>query len=116
MSNSQTPGEITVEELATAIAAADRPVQLIDVREPAEAAIALIDGFVLLPLSEFAEWSETIPTRFDADVETLVICHHGYRSAQMCYWLRSQGFTNVKNIVGGIEAYSVRVDTSIPRY
>ncbi|MEC4894307.1 MAG: rhodanese-like domain-containing protein [Oscillatoria sp. PMC 1051.18] len=116
MSISHNSREITVEELATLRSQNDRPVQLIDVREPAEAAIALIDGFVLLPLSEFPQWSEQIPVRFDPNVETLVICHHGYRSAQMCHWLRSQGFTNVKNILGGIDAYSLRVDPSIPRY
>jgi rhodanese-related sulfurtransferase len=44
------------------------------------------------------------------------MCHHGMRSAQMCQWLTQQGFTNVKNIVGGIDAYSVGVDSSIPRY
>ncbi|MFM5983552.1 MAG: rhodanese-related sulfurtransferase, partial [Sphaerospermopsis kisseleviana] len=38
------------------------------------------------------------------------------RSAQMCQWLVSQGFTNVKNIIGGIDAYSILVDPVIPRY
>jgi rhodanese-related sulfurtransferase len=38
------------------------------------------------------------------------------RSAQMCQWLVAQGFTQVKNITGGIDAYSVAVDRSVPRY
>jgi rhodanese-related sulfurtransferase len=90
--------------------------QLIDVREPQEIALAYIQGFVNLPLSEFALWSEQITSRFQPQVETLVLCHHGVRSAQMCQWLVAQGFTNVKNISGGIAAYSMIVDPSIPQY
>jgi len=45
-----------------------------------------------------------------------VLCHHGIRSGQMCQWLRSQGFTAVRNITGGIDAYSQQVDASVPRY
>jgi len=90
--------------------------QLIDVREEQEVAIAHLEGFENLPLSEFAEWSDQIPTRFDPEAETLVLCHHGVRSAQMCQWLVSQGFTNVKNITGGIDAYLLIVDRSIPQY
>ncbi|HEY9736519.1 MAG TPA: rhodanese-like domain-containing protein, partial [Trichocoleus sp.] len=90
--------------------------QLIDVREPSELALAALDGFENLPLSEFADWSESIHSRFDSDKETIVMCHHGMRSAQMCYWLAQQGFTNLKNLAGGIDAYSVVVDRSVPRY
>jgi rhodanese-related sulfurtransferase len=107
---------ISVEGLRDRMAESSQALQLIDVREPQEIAIAYVEGFEVLPLSEFAEWSGQIATRFNPDVETLVLCHHGVRSAQMCYWLRTQGFTNVKNIVGGIDAYAVRVDPSIPQY
>ena len=108
--------EISVEQLAQRMAESTEELQLIDVREEQEVAIAKIEGFEILPLSEFAEWSDQITTRFDPSTETLVICHHGGRSAQMCQWLLIQGFTNVKNVVGGIDAYSLRVDYSIPQY
>ncbi|NEQ66707.1 MAG: rhodanese-related sulfurtransferase [Symploca sp. SIO2D2] len=108
--------EISVEQLAQRMAESPEELQLIDVREEQEVAIAKIEGFEILPLSEFAEWSDQITTRFDPNTETLVICHHGGRSAQMCQWLLIQGFTNVKNVVGGIDAYSLRVDQSIPQY
>jgi rhodanese-related sulfurtransferase len=107
---------ISVGELAQRLADNEPNIQLVDVREPQEVAIAHIEGFVNLPLSEFSTWAEQVPTRFDPHAETLVICHHGVRSAQMCQWLMSQGFTNVKNIVGGIDAYSSVVDPSIPKY
>lgn len=108
--------QISVEELALRLAEPDEMLQLIDVREPEEVAIAYIEGFEVLPLSQFTEWSVEIATRFNPAGETLVICHHGMRSAQMCQWLRNNGFTNVKNIVGGIEAYACSVDLSLPRY
>jgi rhodanese-related sulfurtransferase len=108
--------EISVEELALRLAENDENVQLIDVRERGEVEIAYIDGFTVLPLSEYQLWEKEITTQFDPDKETLVMCHHGMRSANMCQWLRSQGFTNVKNIIGGIDAYSIFVDSNIPRY
>lgn len=113
---SQSLPQISVEQLAQRLQDSTKELQLIDVREPQEVEIAHIAGFDNLPLSEFAEWSEQISTRFDPDRETLVLCHHGVRSAQMCEWLMRQGFTQVKNIAGGIDAYSALVDTRIPRY
>jgi rhodanese-related sulfurtransferase len=112
----QSFNEINVEQLAQYLANADSDLQLIDVREPQEVAIAKIDGFVNLPLSEYEQWSGNISSRFDANAETFVLCHHGIRSAQMCQWLVVQGFTNVKNITGGIAAYSTMIDPSIPQY
>lgn len=119
--------QISVEELAPYLAAvqnrpddaalaADRIPQLIDVREPEELSIVSLDGFVNLPLSQFAEWSEQIALRLNRDAETIVMCHHGIRSAQMCYWLQQQGFANVKNLAGGIAAYASVVDPSLPQY
>ena len=108
--------QITVEELGKRLSEDKSSIQLVDVREPQEVKTASIEGFVNLPLSQFAEWANDIQTRLDADTETLVLCHHGVRSAQMCQWLTSQGFTNVKNITGGIDAYSMLVDHSVPQY
>ncbi|HHP7232809.1 MAG TPA: rhodanese-like domain-containing protein [Xenococcaceae cyanobacterium] len=107
--------EISVAELAQ-ILKEEQPRQFIDVREPEELAIAEVEGFELLPLSQYQQWAETIGVRFDSEVETIVMCHHGVRSAQMCQWLINQGFTKVKNVAGGIDAYSTMIDPSIPRY
>jgi rhodanese-related sulfurtransferase len=107
--------QITVEELAHRLERSTA-LQLIDVREPWEVETVSLPGFINLPLSEFAEWSEDIQVRLDPQQETLVLCHHGMRSAQMCQWLVSRGFTQVKNITGGIEAYAVLVDRTLPRY
>ena len=109
---------ISVKELALRLAENDgnHSLQLIDVRELQEAEFAFIQGFKLFPLSSFEQWSKNIISKYNSKVETLVLCHHGMRSAHMCQWLLNQGFTNVKNIEGGIDAYSQLVDSSIPRY
>jgi rhodanese-related sulfurtransferase len=108
--------QISVKELAQRLSQDRDAVQFVDVREPQELAIAQLEGFQNFPLSQYAEWCETIAVQLDPQRETLVLCHHGIRSAQMCQWLIQQGFTQVKNIVGGIDAYSALVDPSVPRY
>ena len=108
--------QLDVETFAQQLAETPNDLQLIDVREPGELAIAQLEGFENLPLSEFAEWSAQIQTRFDPAAETIVMCHHGMRSAQMCQWLVSQGFANVKNLIGGIDAYACVIDPTVPRY
>ncbi len=108
--------EITVAQLATLLQEEGGDRQFVDVREPQELELAQLKGFVNLPLSQHGDWSTDIHSRLDANKETLVLCHHGMRSAQMCQWLLTQGFTNVKNVTGGIDAYSCIVDAAIPRY
>jgi rhodanese-related sulfurtransferase len=108
--------EITVTELAAKLIDTDHQYQFVDVREPQELAVVTLPKFINLPLSEHADWSPDIYTRLDKDTETLVLCHHGMRSAQMCQWLVSQGFTQVSNIIGGIDAYSRHVDPTLPKY
>ena len=87
---------------------------LLDVREQPEWDMARIEGARLAPLSEFearlAELEEWRGRRI------VVHCHHGGRSARACQILSEQGFSNVANLAGGIEAWSLTVDSSVPRY
>jgi len=107
---------ITVQELAQRLQTGDvAGVQLIDVREAHEVELAALPGFQRLSLSESGQWAPRILEILDPEAETLVLCHHGMRSAQMCSFLVSQGFTNVKNIQGGIASYST-IDKTVPRY
>ncbi len=69
--------EISVHELALRLADHDPNLQLIDVREPEEVAMASVANFTILPLSQYREWSPTIASQFNPQAETLVICHHG---------------------------------------
>jgi rhodanese-related sulfurtransferase len=114
---SQPIPEISVEELGQRLTeGATENLQLVDVREPEELRMASLDGFLNLPLSQSQQWSEEIQQYLEPETETFVLCHHGMRSAQMCQWLIAQGFKNVKNIVGGIDAYSALIDPNVPRY
>jgi rhodanese-related sulfurtransferase len=107
---------LSVEAFAQRLVTEESNLQLIDVREPEELALAHLNGFVNLPLSQFAVWAAAIHSQFEADKETVVMCHHGMRSAQMCGWLAQQGFTRLYNLTGGIDAYAVVVDQTVPRY
>lgn len=107
--------EIDVNQLAMRLAESER-IQLIDVRERNEVAIACIEGFDVYPLSEFERWSAEILAILEPEAETIVMCHHGMRSAQLCQWLASHGFSKVQNVTGGIDAYSRLVDPTIERY
>jgi len=87
---------------------------LLDVREPAEWETARIEGAQLLPLGELeGRLAELEQWR---DRRVVVHCHHGPRSAHACKVLSSQGFSQVANLAGGIEAWSLTVDPGVPRY
>ncbi|MDJ0590964.1 MAG: rhodanese-like domain-containing protein [Pleurocapsa sp. MO_226.B13] len=116
MSYSNSISEIDVNQLAMRLAEAESEVQLIDVRERSEVAIAKIPEFKVYPLSEFEQWSEKILVELQPETETIVMCHHGMRSAQLCHWLAMRGFSNVQNVMGGIDAYACLVDSTIMRY
>jgi len=84
----------------------------IDVREPIEYEIARIESAKLLPLSRFQQWIATL----EPEEETVVMCHHGVRSAQVCAYLAQNGFEKVFNLDGGIDSWSAEVDRNVPRY
>jgi rhodanese-related sulfurtransferase len=49
-------------------------------------------------------------------VPLVVLCHHGSRSLRVTYWLRAQGLTRAVNLRGGIDAWSSRIDPTVPLY
>lgn len=110
------PGVAEISALDFANRLLEGELQLVDVREPEEVATSHLPNFIHLPLSQYSDWAEQIFTHLDPSLETIVMCHHGMRSAQMCQWLQSQGFERTKNLSGGIDAYARLVDNSIPRY
>lgn len=93
---------------------------LIDVREPHELQIASLgDGVINVPLSQIAQQRlDAFPEEVlkDKDAEIILFCHHGGRSAQAAAFLDQEGFTDIYNMDGGIDIYSIDVDSSIPRY
>ena len=104
--------EISATDLKRRIDAGD-DIQLIDVRQPEEWAFAKIDGAKLIPLGEvIARMSE-----IDENRETVIHCKAGVRSARAVEALQRAGFKgNLKNLRGGITAWSNEVDPSVPKY
>ena len=85
---------------------------LLDVREAWEFERCHIEGAELLPMSG-------IPSRYgelDPEREVVVICHHGVRSFHVARFLEHNGFTNVINLTGGVDAWAKEVDHAMPLY
>ena len=102
--------DLEVEELAD-LRRRGRQLTLLDVRLPREHAICRLEGSRLIPIQVLAErWRE-----LDPDAEIVVYCHTGVRSTHATAFLRSHGL-RARNLRGGIDAWSLRVDPSVPRY
>ncbi|TWT65186.1 rhodanese-like domain-containing protein [Allorhodopirellula solitaria] len=107
------PIEISVAQLDE-MRQTDDAFILLDVREPHEYETAKIEGSRLLPMSELqARIEELLPHRDD---HLVVQCHHGGRSMQVVQALRQAGFSRVQNLAGGIDQWSIQVDSAVPRY
>jgi adenylyltransferase/sulfurtransferase len=106
-----TEGEIEVTEVKEKMDRGDNFV-LIDVREPHEYQICSIPGAKLIPLGE-------VPKRLDEldkNADIVIHCKSGMRSARACGILKAAGFEHVRNMKGGILAWSDQVDPSVPKY
>ena len=105
--------QISPAQLAQRLNDAQQPAPLLlDVREAWELEICLIEGSVAMPMG-------SVPARFpelDRDRETVVICHHGGRSAQVCMFLERQGFSSVINLAGGVAGWAAQVDPRMAQY
>lgn len=85
---------------------------VLDVREPGEIAIAPFPRASHIAMGDIpSRVGELVPER-----ETVVVCHHGVRSAQVAMYLARMGFERVLNLTGGIDAWSEEADPSTPRY
>jgi adenylyltransferase/sulfurtransferase len=92
-----------------------RPLRLLDVRTPMEHQIARLDGATLIPVQELARRVGEVASIGRPEDPLVVYCHHGPRSHQATAFLRREGHPAV-NLAGGIEAWSLEVDPSVPRY
>jgi adenylyltransferase/sulfurtransferase len=104
--------DMSVRELAERLARGDDDFVLVDVREPHELAIARFPKALHVPMRQ-------VPQRMSelSKDRTLVIaCQHGVRSERVLEFLKQQGYTRLRNLTGGIDAWSREVDTSVPRY
>lgn len=104
--------EITVEDVKGKLDSGEA-FTLLDVREPWEFETAKIPEAKLMPMGD-------VPSRahqeLDPEEHIIVMCHHGVRSMNVTVWLRQQGFERVQSMRGGIDAWSRRVDGTVPVY
>ena len=104
---------LSAPELAQWLADAGRAQPLLlDVREPWEFQTCHLDGATPMPM-------RTVPARLaelDADRPVVCICHHGARSMQVANFLEQNGFAEVINLTGGVHAWALQVDNSMPTY
>jgi monothiol glutaredoxin len=101
---------MSVQELKAAIDA-NKPIELLDIRTPEERAIAAIPGAVLMNEEEAAR-IEALPR----DTVLVLHCHHGGRAQRAAEQFISLGFTQVFNVIGGIDAWCQEIDPDSPRY
>jgi len=101
---------LTVTELKSSLDQHD-PIQLIDVREPFEVAIATIGG-THIPMGNIPSNLDLI----DKDKKVVVYCKSGRRSANIVQFLEQHGYTNVYNLTGGILAYANEIDPTLSTY
>lgn len=102
--------QITAPELR-ALLDGDESFELLDVRTPGERAIARIDGSRLLDQPLHDELMQR-----DRNTALVFQCHHGMRSQSAAEYFQRAGFKRLYNLQGGIEAWSLQVDPSVPRY
>jgi rhodanese-related sulfurtransferase len=104
--------EITAAELKNKLERGE-DIQLIDVREPAEYEICRLPASILIPLGEIPKSQD----RIAADKPVVVICHHGFRSAQAIQYLHHRyGYQHLVNLKGGIHAWALQVDPQMTQY
>jgi len=101
--------QMTVQELAKMREGGN--MTLVDIRGDDERARASIEGSVVLT-REMMEQLENMPK----DSEIAFLCHHGNASQGAAEYFRKQGFTKISNVAGGIHAWSMEVDSSVPSY
>jgi len=88
------------------------PHVVLDVREPWETDICLIEGSIKVPLGDVPGAVSRLPT----DKPVVVACHHGMRSLRAVSWLRANGVPNAVNLAGGIDAWAREVHAAMTTY
>ena len=104
--------EITPHEVKQRLDAGEK-LRLIDVREPFEFQQARIEGSELIPMRSVPQ---ALPSLDTEAAPLIVFCHHGMRSLQVVSWLREQGVERCSSMAGGIDRWSLEIDSTVPRY
>lgn len=103
---------ISSEQLRDWLAQGEPPPLLLDVREAHEYAYCHLPGSLHIPMQQIPERLDEL----DPQRGIVVICHHGIRSLQVAHYMEEKGFKRMMNLDGGIEAWALRIEPSLPRY
>ena len=103
--------EISPQDLKARLDRNDRPV-LVDVRDDWETKLCRLPNALHIPMEELEFRTEEL----NAEDDIVVYCHHGVRSAAVADYLRRLGFTRVRNLSGGLDAWAQAVEPSMRRY
>ena len=103
--------QINVDDLNQLLDTGEKLV-MIDVREPWEYQICHIDGSQLIPMRQIPDAVE----KLDPEQKTVVICHTGMRSQQVCLFLEQAGFADMNNLIGGVHAWATQIELSMATY
>ena len=112
MSTNQ-PLHVSVEKVRDLIDGGSAPL-LLDCRQPEEYAIVHLQDSLLIPMDELPSRVKELEQYRQRQI--VVYCHAGVRSEMVARWLQSQGFPDVASMMGGIDQWAVKIDTSLPRY
>ncbi len=105
---------ITAVDLATELATPSKQakLQLLDVREPWEFELCQIGGSTNIPMNQIASRIAEV----DFTITTVVICHHGVRSARVILFLQQRGIETLINLTGGVDAWARGVEPEMTLY
>ena len=104
--------QLSAREVSEKLKDGEGRVVLLDVREPHERELAVIEPSLHIPMGEIPDRLEEIPK----DRYVVVYCHAGLRSMMVAGFLAHRGWKTVANLSGGIDAWSVEIDRTVPRY
>ena len=115
----QPPGAAPVPPVAQPSEVAARwargeAIRLLDVREPHEHAFVALPSSLVIPLGNLPDRIQDLEGW--RELEFIVYCHHGVRSAHAVACLRSQGFGKARNLSGGIDRWSLEIEPTLARY
>ena len=108
--------EISVQEFKQKLDNENDNVFLLDVREPFEQYQSKIEynNATLIPVDQLSGRLDELDAKKDNEI--VCMCRSGGRSAKACELLEKEGYTNVKNLKGGINQWAKDIDTSLPVY
>jgi rhodanese-related sulfurtransferase len=107
-----TLSKLSVTELKAWLDSEEAKPLIIDVREPWEGEACRLQSSVQIPMRQVPKQMSEL----DSGCNIVVLCHHGFRSLQVCRFLAQHGFHKLFNVTGGIDAWAQQIDPSMARY